>query len=72
MTKQTCKGCRFYEAKTALYFEGSGKKNVERFTGEGLCRANPPLISPDMYGDQGTWPTVSDSDWCGKFEKKNG
>lgn len=27
-----------------------------------ICRANPPI--------SGDWPQVTDSDWCGRFEKK--
>lgn len=29
-----------------------------------ICRANPPIA--------GSWPEVSEDDWCGKFQVKEG
>lgn len=68
MKKQTCKECKFFDAQKSTYYESG--KYVNRLSGSGLCRANPPFVQTDVYGDQGLWPRVDDDDWCGKFEKR--
>ena len=53
----SCRYCRFFE-----YF---GYPGNEPLSGE--CRYGPPIFAPGLQW--GMWPTVSDSAWCGKYER---
>lgn len=38
------------------------------YAGKIFCRRYPPLPKISAFAD--TWPTVSDSDWCGEYTTK--
>ena len=58
ITGAACRSCRFYDDHQS---NGGG---VERDAG--LCRFNPPVSQPGPK-EQGLWPVVTASDWCGHY-----
>ena len=53
-----CQSCTYFEVQ---------KTSDDRLAPNlGLCRANPP-ISVATKHPIGIWPTVKESDWCGKY-----
>jgi hypothetical protein len=65
-----CIDCKFcdlvVEAGTLFSFINPYGSEVEREHPSTIyiCRANPPIA--------GSWPEVSEDDWCGKFQVKEG
>lgn len=55
MIQDYCKDCRFAD------FDVFGVED-----GAGYCRLNPPVFVDGW--DYAQWPTISEKDWCGKFE----
>jgi hypothetical protein len=52
-----------------LYFDGSGHHQINPILGE--CRRYPPPDSPKgQYANRNSYPTVSESTWCGEFVDK--
>lgn len=52
-----CRSCIFYD-------------NLDTPPGTGLCRARPPLATPNLRGEVVVgWPQINDNDWCGDWEE---
>ena len=56
--KEVCKNCKFFQ-------EAEDKGDLEMYGRDGLCRVDAPKVDNEMNGQ---WPTVYDTDWCGKWE----
>lgn len=58
---QGCGVCKYFSAKRATYLN------------HGHCRYNPPVVVPH-HDDAPEYlqPVVSQEDWCGKFEPRQG
>jgi hypothetical protein len=56
MTTCACGNCQFFDTQT--------KAAARTGDSAGLCRYNPPL---PQQGEEGAWPVVRQSDWCGHF-----
>lgn len=57
-----CESCRYFHAIRLV------SHNADEYWSPALaqCRVNPPAFSED---EEGRWPRVKDSDWCGRYEK---
>jgi hypothetical protein len=66
MERKICYYCK--------HFKGWNTRQEEKYDGE--CRFNPPVVLETKAGKiyreytPGHWPSVLQSQWCGKFEEK--
>lgn len=59
ISEKVCSQCNFYDESE----NGKANQNVSF----GICRYNPPtMVRSD---NNGYWPSVKPSDWCGKFSE---
>ena len=59
MNEEICGNCKYSRSKVEIEEKGWMKK-VKSSTIEYSCRFGPPSVNG--------WPSVEDSDWCGRFE----
>lgn len=60
----SCVNCQFYDRKSVRSVDARGLR-------WGLCRRDPPRLSPVLvksHAVEGIWPTVRDDDWCGQWQ----
>ncbi len=55
--KESCKTCKFFFDKEKGYAEG-------------ICRRHAPITNVS-FTSYINWPTVTDDDWCGDWEKND-
>ena len=58
MTRDRCESCRHFDDRTDRH-------------GNGLCRANPPLILEKGDGNTGVWPIVHELEWCSHWRSRD-
>lgn len=60
--KDTCRDCRFWKE----FGMGAGSLQAR-----GSCHYNPPAVAGGRNDPNTYWPTATQFDWCGKFDRKD-
>ena len=54
-----CEDCKFWD-----------KHNFREENDLGLCKINPPQPKAGKPFNDGFWPSIKASEWCGEFQQK--